>query len=120
MAVGIVTVLCSPIYWHRKKLSEAAEKKWQVEDEEADTTIYVRYGNYDIPILKSQQKLWDKMHDKEKWGLFQHLQHEVKGGRLTVEKSNGITKFLGITEKGKTIKHNQKQRTKEEWKTSHD
>lgn len=105
----IAIALCYPIYRNRKQLSEVAEKKW----EEADQTIYVRYGNYDIPILQSQQATWDKLNEREKFGMLEHLKAEVKGKRLTTTKEGNITKFTGITDKAKDIKHRQDKRNNE-------
>jgi uncharacterized membrane protein len=98
---------------HRKKTSAIAEEKW----EEEDKTVFVPYGNYLIPMLKSQTAKWTAMSDDEKWWMLGHLQKEAKEGRIATEKENGITRFVGITNKAKDIKHRQKQRT-EGWKTS--
>jgi uncharacterized membrane protein len=114
-AIGIAVsllVIFYPIYRNRKQVSELAEKKW----EEEDKTIFVPYGNHLIPILQSQSPQWTAMSDDEKWWMLNHLKAEVKGGRLSVEKENGITRFVGITHKAKDIKHRQKQRT-EGWKS---
>lgn len=113
ICVSIPSILVYMAWAQRRKVSKIAEKKW----EEEDKTIYVRYGNFDIPILQSQLQTWNNMHPNEKWGVLEHLKEEVKGGRLTVEKTDGITKFVGITAKAKDIKHRQKQRT-EGWKNS--
>lgn len=99
------------LYKQRKKVSEVAEEKW----EEEDKTIYVVYGNYEIPILQSQMPKWEAMTPDEKWWMLTHLKEEVKGKRLTTEKVGGITRFVGITAKAKDIQHRQKQRT-EGWK----
>lgn len=106
-------VLFAPIYLNRKKVSEVAEKKW----EEEDKTVYVRYGNFDIPMLQSQVVKWEKMVPDEKWWMLGELKKQVKAKKLTTEVTDGITKFVGITDKGKDIKRRQKERT-EGWKQS--
>ena len=108
-----LTVLFAPIYLQRKKVSEVAEKKWEQED----LTVYVRYGHFDIPMLQSQVVRWEKMTPDEKWWLLCQLKEQVKAKKLTTEVTDGITKFVGITEKGKDIKHRQKERT-DGWKQS--
>lgn len=109
--VALVAILFYPIYKTRKKISEVAEQKW----EEEDLTVYVEYGKHEIPILKSQVGKWEQMTNDEKWWMLSHLKEEVRGKRLIIEKVNGLTRFVGITEKAKDIKHRQKERT-EAWK----
>jgi hypothetical protein len=111
--VVLIGVFIYPIYKNKKITSALAEEKW----EEEDKTIFVRYGNFDIPILHSQLTKWNAMSNNEKWWMLSNLQAEVKSGKLTTERIGNITRFIGITNKAKDIKHRQKQRT-EGWKNS--
>lgn len=114
---GIILSLIAAYFtmlWHqRKKISEVAEEKW----EEEDKTVYVLYGKHEIPMLGSQVAKWESMSEREKWCMLEHLKQEVKGKRLTVEKTElGTTKFVGVTKKAKDIQFRQKQR-EQGWKS---
>ena len=99
------------LYKAKKNVDDFAVIKWDAEEE----TVFVEYGNHLIPFLVSQLPAWNALPNTEKFAMLDLLKKQVKQGKLTTIKENGLTKFVGITEKGKDIKFHAKKRT-DEWK----